>query len=145
MSRIHRQTRGPGGPDEDQQDDELKDDGGRCLNKGADRRIRLAGPGAEGGMRDVGFLMMPGMRLFERRAETAGCADRQSQIESRHADGEWNKTPPHFASLSTCCNSATASGLSHSRGPTARPTCLPSWARSTVVGRPRTINLRETS
>ena len=63
-------------------------------------------------MRDVGFLMMmPGIRLFERREETAGCADCQSQIESRHADGEWNKAPPHFASLRTCRNSATASGL----------------------------------
>lgn len=127
MSRTHRQTHGPDGPDEDQQDDELKDDGVRRLNQRADRWIRLAGPGAEGGMRDVGFLMMmPGIRLFERREEAAGCADCQSQIESRHADGEWNETPPHFASLRTCCKSATASGLSQSRGPTARPTCLPS-------------------
>jgi hypothetical protein len=146
MSRTYDQTRGPGGPDEDQQGDKLKHRDCWRLNEYTDGGIRLADPGAEGRMGRVRVMMMVREALRFRLREKTSCRpDGQRQIDSRHAEGDRNKHPSHFVSLRTCCMSATASGLSQSRGPTARPTARPSGASSTVVGRPRTIKLRETS
>lgn len=146
MGHMRHKTHGLGGPNDDQHGHKLEHDSRGRLNEPAHCRIRLTGPCTEGGMRDVRLMVVVRkIRLFRMSKETPGDTDRQSQIEGRHADRERDEDSFHFLPLSTCCISARASGLSHARGPTARPTCVPSGARSTVVGKPRTMNIRDTS
>jgi hypothetical protein len=67
-------------------------------------------------------IMMMGGRQVRVKDETIRSADRQDRIEYNHSDRERSDTALHGVSSRTCCTKAIDSGLSHTRGPTARPT-----------------------
>lgn len=111
----------------------------------ADRRVNLAHPGTKRGVRGMRGGVVGMVRPFGLENETARRADCKSGVEQDHPDDEGCEPTLHFISSRTCRISATDSSLSQARGPTARPTVRPSWAMSTVVGKPRTINDLDTS
>ena len=111
----------------------------------ADRRVNLTHPGTERGVRGMRRGMVGMARSFRLENETACRADCKSGVEQDHPDDEGCEPTFHFISSRTCRINATDSSLSQARGPTARPTARPSWAMSTVVGKPRTINALDTS
>ena len=111
----------------------------------ADRRINLANPGTERRMSGMRGSMVSMARLFCLQNKTARRADCKGGVEQDHPNDQGREPTLHFIPSRTCRISATDSSPSQARGPTARPTARPSGWMSTVVGKPRTINDRETS
>src|ERR687897_3596411 len=90
--------------------------------------------------------MVMGDRHVRVKDETIGGANCESHIQHDQDDRESRKTALHGVSVaSTCRTKAIDSELSHTRGPTARPTMWPSCPITSVVGSPRTESLRESS